>query len=158
MIIFSIIGFFAFGLGQNEYKKYVDPEGYAERQTEYENERQIEEQKKYVKEQEERVKKSEQIRKEREAKLDASFKDAKTKIHEMLQSARSGISSCEKLSTSEKLPSWIKAVHEDTIVNSVLIILLIEQAEKEYNYYGLSNEKRQIPVLVDRLTDCVNKH
>jgi hypothetical protein len=88
---------------------------------------------------------------------DESFADAKKILGTYLESLKKGVTECNKVPNSVKISSLVSEDAEEIVVNSVLMILIIEEVEKK-GYDGLSPYKQEITTSVDELTQCLNRH
>jgi len=83
------------------------------------------------------------------------FLDAKKELNNYLQSLEKATLDCNGLPDSVKISPLEKKVVDETVVNSVLMILVIEEAPIDS---GLLPYKQKIITGVDRLTECLNRH
>jgi len=89
------------------------------------------------------------------AEQDQKYSNAKKELNNYLQSLEKATLACNRLPYSEKISPLEKKVVDEIVVNSVLMILVIEEAPIDS---GLILYKQKIITGVDRLTECLNRH
>ena len=89
------------------------------------------------------------------AEQDQKYSNAKKELNNYLQSVKKATSDCNRLPNSVKISSLVEKEADEIVVNSVLMILLIDEAPIDS---GLFLYKQRIITAVDKLTECLNRH
>jgi len=83
------------------------------------------------------------------------YSNARNELDNYLQSVKKSTSECNSVPNSVKFSSLVEKEAEEIVINSVLMVLLIEEAPRES---GLLPYKQKIITAVDELTECLNRH
>ena len=86
---------------------------------------------------------------------DQKYSNAKNELFSFLQSVNRSTSECNKVPNSVKFSSLVEREITEIIIDSALMVLLIEEAPRDS---GLLPYKQKIITAVDKLTDCLNRH
>lgn len=149
--IITVVGFFVAGFGGVGLYSVLYPEEYADWSARLDREIEQDE----ALETQKRLAEQAQQRQEELKQQADPFLDAKKELNNFLQSLEKATLACNRLPDSVKISPLEKKVVDETVVNSVLMILVIEEAPIDS---GLLPYKQKIITGVDRLTECLNRH